>query len=389
MIRIKFIQDEEEKKQYPLHLYSCLDFKWLVEGSPCEEVEEPPFRDADSLKVLREVADAEFVKGDWFGIDFRYEGRSCITAVKECVQHALVAVANSRKGIYTSLEWYPEKGWEVLADLSMDILLYLEVWKISPIYPLLDIPDSVYGKILIENHRYENRRVDGMLIRDMGGDKLSEAGGVLISNYFDQYCFDWREHLDLLIQKAEQVLKKKGDWYRHKPVISDVSDFASALKPDFAKGFYECLMICPPEASASRNCRIVRSSLKDLQIHNYLYGIPTESVERYPMYLVMTKDTETGACTVSMKGGVKYPTFSEAMTEDFVMPEGGGGTCVTLTVVIDAGMFYHRENSFENAVWAFKYYDNIMELYDNIRIYDEFVRFIKQPFEDGLVTVMG
>lgn len=61
---------------------------------------------------------------------------------------------------------------------------------------------------------------------------------------------------------------------------------------------------------------------------------------------------------------------------------------MTLTVVIDTEVFSRREDSFRKAVWAFKYYKNTMELYDNLAVFEQFVSFIKQPFEDGLITVM-
>lgn len=58
-----------------------------------------------------------------------------------------------------------------------------------------------------------------------------------------------------------------------------------------------------------------------------------------------------------------------------------------MTVVIDSELFWHGAKEFEHALWAFKLYDNTAELYDRPVIYREFLDFIKQPFEDGLVKM--
>lgn len=386
MIQILFIHGKNELKLYRTQEYHAEDFKYLVEGDSGRGVEEPPFRDEDSARVVHEAAHAEFVEHDWFSLVFQEGGRSCITALSEDIQYALTLVANSRKEIYTSYEWRGDDMWEVLADLSVDILLYLNVYELDITWPVIDLPESVYDRVQIVNHDYRGVRSRGILAADRGrGDQLSEDGELQISNYFVQYCFDWRKNIGLLIRKAEDLLYRNGEWYKRPPVISTLEEFAATLEPDFASAFYDHYK---PETGNRKKQYKVSRHLKDLQIHNCLYQVPTETVEKYPMYLVMTKNRETGACTVSMECGVKYPSISDAMTERFVMPEDSRGSCVTLTVVIDTEVFSRREDSFRKAVWAFKYYDNTMELYDNLAVFEQFVSFIKQPFEDGLITVM-
>lgn len=386
MIRILFIHNKDELKAYKTHKYYPKDFKYLVEGEPCKAVKEPPFRDEDSLKVLHEAARAEFVSNDWFSIVFEGNGRSCITAVQDHVQYILAVVANSRKKIYTSYECLGDDAWKILADLSVDALLYFNVGEFDVTYPSFEIPESVFGKVVIENHDFNGVRSCGTLADECEeGDRLLEDGELQVSNYFIEYCFDWSENIDLLLKKAEDWLYKSGDWYKHEPMISGVEEFAETLDPEFASAFYE--HYTPKGGNKKRHYK-VKKYLKNLQIHNYLYQIPTETTEKYPMYLVMTKDTETGACTIKMECGGKYPSFSDAVTESFVMPSDQGGTSVTLTVVIDSEVFLRREDSFKKAVWAFKYYDNIMELYDNFAVYEQLVNFLKQPYEKGLVTVV-
>lgn len=45
--------------------------------------------------------------------------------------------------------------WEVLADLSVDILLYLEVSGFDVTYPVIDLPEAVYHKVEIVNHDFK------------------------------------------------------------------------------------------------------------------------------------------------------------------------------------------------------------------------------------------
>lgn len=58
-----------------------------------------------------------------------------------------------------------------------------------------------------------------------------------------------------------------------------------------------------------------------------------------------------------------------------------------LVVVFDMELFDDAEKVFETTLWAFKSYDNIVELYDGLHIVKEFVDFVKPSYEAGLLTV--
>ena len=101
----------------------------------------------------------------------------------------------------------------------------------------------------------------------------------------------------------------------------------------------------------------------------------------------MKKYKKTQECITKQCFAVKYPTFSEVMMSDFMwLTKEETADYELLVIVLDSDFFQNGAEEMKNALWAFKNYDNIMEMYDGDGIYEVFLDFIKQPFENGLVT---
>ncbi len=109
MIRVKFVYDEKQywdlMAERRIVMYDKENFYWLVQGDTATEKKEPPFRDDDSVRFIREVDHAEFVEGDWYSIVTPYN-RTDMTALCGGTRYALTVIDNSRYGRYTSYDGY-------------------------------------------------------------------------------------------------------------------------------------------------------------------------------------------------------------------------------------------------------------------------------------------
>lgn len=393
MIRIKFIYSEDECKSYRLHEYKEEDLRILITGRDGKGFKEAPFRDTESVRLIREVANADVVEDDWFGVVSRVSGqRTCITGLERNVQYALIAIANSKAGTYTSLNYRTYEDilgrvgeqnempliWQFLADMPYDALLYVKTWEFHIWNSQFYIPESLEGKVAIENYRYKGVPSSGMLSRKVKKDMLAEDGSLLIAGNFRRFWFEWYRDFGALIQEAERLLKYSFRWYRRIPKVSSVDEFAT-LDEEWQDDFYVL--------DEHKRRVLYPSFLEKIQVHNYLYRVPDGTYEKYPICLVLEEDISTGVVSVKRGNYGKYPEYSEIMISA-ARPDKDGRNISRLIVVIDKAEFFHREAEMKNAVWAFRYYDNILELYDGDDVLVEFVKFAKAPYEDGRMLML-
>lgn len=379
MIRIKFLYNVEDFAQAltdrSICIYDSSCFINLVNGSIAEENKVPPFRDEDSARFIHEIDHAEFVEDDWYSIITPYN-RTCLTALCGGTQYALTVINNSRYGIYTSYDGYGNDIWNRLADLSIDVLIYIRTDKLNVSFPALPFAFGFDETALIENYRYEGNEIEVYVDKPLTNHGVVEKDGKFyVDNCFEEFCFSWQRDFDKLLKWAEKALEH--EMYSHKPIISNYQDFIATLDSYAANAFLydwddedETIMW-----------------LSSLQFHNYMKYVPVTAQVKYPMYLVMKKNKQTQQCVASNKCGFKYPTFSEALIIDFMrLPDEEKDAYELLVVIIDSEAFQSGADTLKNVLWAFRFYDNIIELYDDTNIYKVFIDFIKQPFEDGLVT---
>lgn len=383
MIRIKFLYSTEDYvhtyDEKIICEYDRNSFIRIVNGFPSERDKKPPFRDEDSMRFIREIDRAEFVENDWYSVVTPFN-RTCMTALCGGTQYALTVIHNSRRGIYTSVENYNEDIWGRLANLSIDVLVYVKVYKMCDYFASLDIPYSSNISIMIENYRYEGKEMEAYISKDVGyKGRIIKDGKLYVADCFEDFCFSWHRNFDQLIKEAESLLKAQR--YKHSPIVSNIKDFVSTLNLDNARDFFESMYI------DDKWLEFLKDWLEPIEFHNYMEYIPDESLNKYPMYFAMKKNKNTQECVAKQCFGVKYPTFSEAMMSDFMwLPEEETADYELLIIVLDSELFLNGADEMKSALWAFKNYDNVMEMYDGDGIYDIFLDFIKQPFENGLVT---
>jgi len=155
-----------------------MGFFEILNGNYWEKEKFPPFRDAESAGMIRSVAEAEFVEGDWYSMVGPY-GRTCLAALGSGMKYGLTVIANSRKGFYTDITGDAGAGenvWQYLAGLEMDILLaypYKEFLKdgVLPLY--LPRPFTV------ENYRYQGEVLEAVVTSEKPGSLPEYRNGKL------------------------------------------------------------------------------------------------------------------------------------------------------------------------------------------------------------------
>lgn len=389
MIRVKFIYDERQyfdlMAKHRIVRYDKECFYNLVQGSILDEEKEPPFRNEDSARFIREIDHAEFVEGDWYSIITPFN-RTDMTALCGGTRYALTVIDNSRYGIYTTFDGYGKDIWGRLADLSLDVLICMKTSELSASCPCLSFAMEIEEKVVIENYRYQGEEREAYLHRDYQRGSYIQDGRLYVENEFQEFIFQLERDFALLIEEAENLLKQAGGMYRCPPLVMSVKEFAETLDDSCKE--YLCYYLDGQDSWADDYDEI-SCFLKNLAVHNYLRQIPEHTLCKYPMYLVIKKNRHTGECRITKECGWKYPHIACILAEDFVrLSDEEKQDFIKMTIVIESEMFWHGAKEFERVLWAFKLYDNIAELYDGPAIYREFLEFVKQPFEDGLVKMV-
>lgn len=121
------------------------------------------------------------------------------------------------------------------------------------------------------------------------------------------------------------------------------------------------------------------------RVRCFLSEVPDEPHVKYPINLLIRK--EPGGKTVMQQvSSVKYPTYSETiMYNDIVKLSQRKDEVFGL--VLDTETFAEGADTIKYALWGFRNYDSTVELYDGIRVLEEFLKEVKQPYETGSLYV--
>lgn len=363
MIRVKFYyskQGDFDRRKERITDYNKEDFYHLVQGSVGEENKEPPFRDEDSLKFIKEIDHAEFVGGDdWYSIVTPF-GRTDVTALCGGTRFALVILHNSKRGIYTSIGYHPAYGediWSRLAEVSTDILVAFDMTKLDQHSPYLPIETDY----MIENYPHGEKEITAYIGYDTHQGGYWKDGVYYDDYYFSELHYEWYRDIKGLIAAAERLIEKNGRSYPYCPLISPLKDFVEILNSDEAELFTD--------------------EEKNFMIKNYLRYVPQEPIVKYPINLVVTQSPD-GKCILEQICSVKFPTYSESLDNSVVELLR---KCENLiyVLVLNADTFYEGAYILSHAMWGFRGYGYTLELYDGTRVLEEFLKEIKEPYETG------
>lgn len=361
-------------------------------------------------------------------------------------QYAAVVIANSRKGIYTNIEYLAQYTWSeieferfcFLHDFDEDILIYDEVYHFHLAIPVY----GAYSGFMIENFpvgdTFEEVYVINSHNNQSSGLQKGEDGRYSIYFYdLEQYfTWHWQDSIGELLEEAERRMKHRED-YDRAPIISSFEEYLSAhpfnellneelsddnllesfesandrFDIDSFKHFYISLedkfyrkfddkdysaefkelnrIISSQEESGLEgdNIKVLKHKYRGIEVHNYMHHLHKgELNEKYPLFMVFDKDLKSGIIELSESGCIKYPTFFESIQDSIV------DDCLKkrdpshdVFIIIIPKQVITNAEEFTDAAWAFKITGNIMKMHDGDAIFKEFIEFTGKAYKEGLI----
>lgn len=399
MVKVKLYDFREcsDLRKQKICIYSKENFLRIVQGG-IWEAEKKPFRDEDSLRFIREIDHAEFVGGDdWYSIVTPF-GRTNVTALCGGTRYALTLLDNSRRGIYTDISrfgGYGEDIWGRLADVSVDIRIAYDVAEIDRHYPELPIQTDY----VIENYPCGGKKIEVYVRKDSIDGVHFKEGKYYMGYWLEEFEYKWYKDVGGLISTAEKLVQEAGKRYHYPPMELTVDDFAGTLEQKYANAFgemrylsekqyLECLKL-PEERyqeelgklRQTEEYREYRFMSETCRIRCFLSEVPGEPHVKYPVNLLIK--TEPGGKSVMYEVcSVKYPTYSETIMYNDIVTFSQRKDRV-FGLVLDTETFAEGADTLKYALWGFRNYDSTVELYDGIRVLEEFLKEVKQPYESG------
>lgn len=353
----------EERKKQRIILCRKEDFFRIVEGKWDKE-KKRPFQDEDSLRFIRENDQAEFVGGDdWYSIVTPC-GRTNVTALCGDTRYALTLLHNSRRGTYTDITDFNDYGediWSRLTETASDILIAYDIQKVNGHYPELPI----HADYVIENYPHEGGTAEAY-VRYTNCDRLHlEDGKYYTGKYLHELEYQWYRDIGGLLAKSEELIEKTGKKYHYPPEEFSVND----LEQKHSTAFSETESSCGDET---------------FRIRCYLSEALREPCVKYPINLLLEK--REGKTVMREVCSVKYPDCSETVRyNDIVKLKQQRDEM--FGVVLDTEIFAERADTMKYALWGFRNFDSTVELYNGVRVLEEFVKAVKEPYEKGNLYV--
>lgn len=382
------------------------------------EEEHPPFRDAESLKLLKESYGVTFVNNDdWYSVIV--EGRRmAISCLYEGIKFALVAIHCSRQGRYTRYLKVTEKIWKVLADMPFDILLAIPIWEID-VYSL--VTEAVDCKLI--NVPYGNKRIEVDIKKEYTGadfyEPVPEDDECSIGNYLYQgrdgkYYIDhlgvgyalhyyWKKDIEGIIKYINQNNEKRiylerisrtYNIYELGEILNKDDNSIMGLAYLFHKCIYERMY--QEGEMTEQELQAALSELQESgQYEEYLYFrdifrvvshleiVPSNPVSRQLPILMVDKNKD-GTYLIHGDLTCKYPDFDD-MLYDMISRSSQDKECHALVVDVDGLLSSVKD--MDKTVYGFKVMGDSLEIFEKnegMRIFGEV---LKEAWDSGKCTV--
>lgn len=404
MIILRLYSDDETDFRrvvgyYKDQFYNLLD-PWL------DEEEKPPFRDPESLRLLKESYGVTFVNDDdWYSV-IAENRRMSISCLYEGIKFALAAVHCSRQGRYLRYWEATEKIWKVLADMPFDILLAVPVGEINIFSCITEGADCKLINFPYQNQRIEVNIKSHCFERDdfyeaVSDDDECSPGSWLYRGKDGKYYMDrfgagyalqyyWKKDIEGIIKYAEQ--KNEGRIYLariHQTYniyeLGEIlkKDDNSILYPDyfFHKHMYDRmyqegeldeqeLQAAISELQESEEYKEYLYFRDTFRVISHLETVPPDCLSRKLPILMVDKNRD-GTYFIHGTLTCKYPEFDELLHEMISM-RNSDRECYALIVDVDELLFSVED--MKNTVCGFKVMADSLEIFDKkegLRVFGE------------------
>lgn len=328
------------------------DFLEILNGNVWEEEKFPPFRDAESAGLIREVNQSEFVEDDWYSMVTCF-GRTCLSAACSGVKYGLTVIANSRDGFYTDLTGDAGAGgnvWEYLAGLEMDILVaypYKEFLKDGVLPTYLPRP------YIVENFRYRGEVLEAVVTTENIHSLPEYRNGKLhVEPWMCELTYDWTKDVDGVICWLEKNIRKEVILQQPEQILM-LFEFWEMLCDEDVKSVFE-------------NYRV------NAKIHNHMLVKPEKPMYRdVPMLLI--EKTESGYHLETRRNSNCYAyedMFYDAVND---VPEH---VSLRFALVLDTYAMDSAE-SLQKAVCGVRVCGQRIDTYDKKDALSEFLRLLR------------
>lgn len=341
-----------------------------------------PFRDAESLRVLKAVEDITFISDDaWYTVMWDNE-RTCLSAIPKDLRFALMAIEFSRQGRYT---WFfPARGevWSVLADMPFDILIGWCTDKIGIYHPALTGADYQ-----IINYPYQGKTIDVTVKYDFSlfdddfytklsdeeyhaiihGLYLGKDGKYYTSMFEIDYALQyyWRNDIEGIIK----YIDKKKRRFRLEEIRKEYSvfEFAKVLgKDEEAILHYDCVrefisLFFSNEEEQSDDIEDEYLYFRDkFKVISHISIAPGNAIMRKLPILMVDKNSD-GSYWVHGDLTCKYPEFYQAIGQVIEDRNQDGERFV---LIIDTDELLDSVKDIDHAIYGFRVMPDSIEVFD-------------------------
>lgn len=373
----------------------------LLNGDAISEEKFPPFRDAESLRLIQEVDNAELVDGEWYAMVTPY-GKTCLSALCSGTQYGLTVIDNSRKGLYTRYMPVGENVWKLLAELSMDILIAVteddigdSLWNIRVdndyIFENYDyhgqsVEAYVHANKLVRVLYFENNR----LHTDRFDDSMRyiwkhDIPGVL--EYIEKNCNPpvklYPDSGEITIFEIDELMQFSGKFNDEK--LGDIDYFwmleeLQNMRETMTEAEYQQKLETLEQSEAYKHYLYYRDELK--LVNHMAYKPRMGDCTKQPLLIV--RRYEDGTYLISGGITVKYPDFSEVFTEVEVYVNSEGSTFI---LVVDDNEVVGRRENLSQAYLGFLVTKNKIEIFDKDEALWRFGEMLREAYESGKYTI--
>ena len=421
MIKIRLFTEEEElatqtyyenKRVFAILHELYFEDNWCVTQLKEGEM---PFRDAESIKLLKESYGITFADdNDWFSVICDGE-RMPIMLLNESIKFALTAIHYSRTGVYT---WYTscnKEMWKILSDMSMDILVAVRMkdiyWESSLSlgvdYIIQEYP--AFGKRIEVNVVQKMNKGEGFYTkvaedRDNTEDDLylGQDGKYYLNDTIADFALRYQWFWD--IKGVSEVLSGEGYlWRKYRPYAVDVTQEYSYV--DFwnkfcTKEWRECdeyldslehLKVMhktgflterdyTEKLEELNNSEAYKEHLhlvNDVKVISHMVREPKDIIARRAIRMCVDKNKD-GTYSAYNEWTYKYPELNDILDELDYKKD-----IEQFRLIIDMNEVLSERHDMQYAVYGFKVSLNTIEVFDKYEAMLMFGEILKEAYDSG------
>ncbi len=418
MIKVKLFNPEEMLGAYTGESGRVVEsqdyFEWHMLCPRFEKNPQAPFRDPESLRLLKESYDISFASdSDWYSVIC--EGsRMNIWCLNRGIKFALVALHCSRQGIYTWFEPAGDAVWKILADMPFDILVAMRTSNMGLRRPAIN--GAMYQ---IVNYPYGGRKIEVTVLHDLLCGKDGYTGvpeshkngtgyGLCMGRdgkyYSDplgvMYAFQyyWKNDIGGIIKYLDELGRDRG-----KPIGAvgtyDIFELGRILGQDenciMNLEYLYCKNHCGqggkdgcqcPEPCQENNPYEEYLYFRDkFKVISHLDRIPGKIYCRKLPMLIVDRNADG---TYSIQGDltVKNPKFHELFYD---VISGRSPDRERTVLVVDVDELLDSAEDIKRAVCGFRVLSDSVEVFGREEAMEVFVGALKEAYYSGSCTVDG